>query len=138
MKEGEEEEEEGERRRRKKKHSSKLHIPQSNSYLSVGYYCEIALNPCDSSPCVHGYCVNYHHSYECICQDGWNGTHCNENIDECASDPCHHGNCTDMVDGFFCTCQPYYTGMSFRVHSFLSSYNKSMPEFLSFNDSWFQ
>ena len=41
--------------------------------LPTGYEC---FSHCASNPCSHGQCLNQIESYECQCEQGWEGTNC--------------------------------------------------------------
>ena len=34
------------------------------------------IDECESSPCVHGNCIDKENRFHCECEDGYTGTHC--------------------------------------------------------------
>ena len=101
-----------------------------------GNNCDIMVDLCKDSPCVHGTCINKENGYICSCQVGWAGAQCSVDKDECLSVPClHQGRCFDSttnehslgplaplglnqamfplaVDAYHCACHAGYTGSS--------------------------
>ncbi|EDV23320.1 uncharacterized protein TRIADDRAFT_57820 [Trichoplax adhaerens] len=47
----------------------------------TGTLCEIAINPCSSSPCIHGVCKNIVPDFKCVCDDvGYTGIFCDSEL----------------------------------------------------------
>ncbi|RDD46154.1 Delta and Notch-like epidermal growth factor-related receptor [Trichoplax sp. H2] len=47
----------------------------------TGALCEIAINPCSSSPCIHGVCKNIVPDFKCVCDDvGYTGIFCDSEL----------------------------------------------------------
>ena len=45
--------------------------------LIVRFYSCLAIDPCDSSPCINGECVKIDHiNYQCNCHQGFTGANC--------------------------------------------------------------
>ena len=102
----------------------------------IASWCALAdIDECDSSPCQHGECRDGDNMYECVCHDGWTGTHCDcrkclaiaflhgttyyvsihavwssKGEDSCASNPCKNGVCENNSEGFICACMTGFTG----------------------------
>ena len=77
----------------------------------LGSHCEVDVDECLPSPCVHGTCIDQVNSFKCHCSPGYAGIKCDYNLKECLSNPCHNGgSCVDEVNGFRCDCGPGYTG----------------------------
>ncbi|XP_067948687.1 protein crumbs homolog 2-like isoform X2 [Watersipora subatra] len=46
-----------------------------------GTYCDLEYNECESSPCLHGVCLDGVDTYECNCNDtGFSGTNCQHQL----------------------------------------------------------
>lgn len=102
-----------------------------------GTSCEIDINECDQSPCVHnGTCTNFGGGYLCNCVKGYSGKNCETNIDDCASRPCKNGgkwNCKVILpsykDFLFLSYSDYpYLG----IRLFVIDITKNTTEFLRF------
>jgi hypothetical protein len=92
-------------------------IDVMNGYACVctdgfdGIDCEINLDECGPSPCVHGVCVDYIDEYACECEVGYIGTNCEIDIDDCVDAPCTNGAlCVDGIDSYSCDCPAGYDG----------------------------
>lgn len=82
----------------------------------TGQNCEININECESSPCIHGSCIDKIGGYECECNEGYEGINCEEEIDECERyEPCIHGTCHDRKANYDCDCEPLYGGKNCSV-----------------------
>ncbi|KQL60541.1 hypothetical protein AAES_06806 [Amazona aestiva] len=84
-----------------------------------GQFCEVEVNECNSSPCLHGStCEDRISGYTCKCQKGWEGLHCELDVDECISNPCIHGICVqkDPSFGYSCFCKPGFVGRSCELN----------------------
>jgi len=66
-------------------------------YCTPGVHCDMDIQECDSSPCIHGNCVDKVAGYTCFCWDGFEGDNCQIDIDECAPSPCSEG--ATCIDG---------------------------------------
>ena len=78
----------------------------------TGIDCETDINECDSSPCVHGSCLNSINNYTCECHTGYTGISCETDIDECDSSSCVNGTCSDVVNAYRCICSSGYAGIN--------------------------
>jgi hypothetical protein len=74
--------------------------------------CELGENDCNE----YALCTNVPYSFECSCEDGWEGDGvgpfgCSD-VDECAvSSPCNLlASCSNLPGSFECTCAVGYTG----------------------------
>ncbi|TRY63548.1 hypothetical protein TCAL_08301 [Tigriopus californicus] len=81
-----------------------------------GSNCEIDIDECANSPCLHGECQDGIAHYFCVCNDGYEGQNCEFEIDECDRyQPCQHGSCTDRIADFVCNCEPGWGGKNCSV-----------------------
>jgi len=48
-------------------------------------------DPCSAEPCENGSCTAVGDTYECTCDDGYEGDLCETNVDDCAPNPCENG-----------------------------------------------
>ena len=49
----------------------------------TGSTCDVNINECRPSPCVHGSCNDLIDDYHCVCSPGWEGKNCDSDINEC-------------------------------------------------------
>uniref|UniRef100_A0A3P8V4B2 EGF-like domain-containing protein n=1 Tax=Cynoglossus semilaevis TaxID=244447 RepID=A0A3P8V4B2_CYNSE len=74
-----------------------------------GINCEIEINECDSSPCLHdGTCTDLVGRYECRCPTGFHGKNCDVDIDACAlpNNTCpFKTQCVDLPVNLEYTCR---------------------------------
>ena len=77
----------------------------------AGQRCEVLIDTCASSPCVHGTCSVTGLGYECACEPGYRGAQCDEEVDMCEEHRCAHGGtCLHGVERYACLCPENYTG----------------------------
>lgn len=84
------------------------------SYRRIsGSNCEINVNECASSPCLHGgSCQDAVGGYVCFCARAWEGRHCEVGVNECLSNPCANGGvCEDAIGGYVCACADGFAGV---------------------------
>ncbi|KAK9871195.1 hypothetical protein WA026_011476 [Henosepilachna vigintioctopunctata] len=82
----------------------------------TGKNCEIDIDECQSSPCVHGKCEDVINGFRCNCEEGFEGETCNVDIDECMKyHPCVNGTCIDKRADYFCSCEQNYGGKNCSV-----------------------
>ncbi|KAM3911904.1 protein crumbs homolog 1-like isoform 2-T2 [Leptodactylus fuscus] len=76
-----------------------------------GIHCELNIDDCQSSPCVHGVCYDLVNDYRCNCSSGFTGRNCEVNVDDCQQHRClNGGSCLDGVNRYTCMCPDSYTG----------------------------
>ncbi|NXC48749.1 CRUM1 protein, partial [Penelope pileata] len=76
-----------------------------------GLLCESNIDDCQSSPCVHGDCVDEVADFQCECFRGYIGKKCDINVDDCVRHQCQNGaTCIDGVYGYSCKCPAQYSG----------------------------
>ena len=70
------------------------------------------IDECTSSPCNNNAtCIDQVHSYTCLCNVGFSGSHCEVDVDECGANYCSNGStCIDDVNGYSCKCAPGFSG----------------------------
>nr|XP_039261875.1 hyaluronan-binding protein 2-like [Styela clava] len=76
----------------------------------VGDFCQIKLDPCRSSRCIHGNCIPSANSYRCDCWSGYSGKYCEREFDPCQLLPCKHGQCIETGNFHQCDCLAGYSG----------------------------
>nr|XP_048701153.1 protein eyes shut homolog [Caretta caretta] len=63
----------------------------------AGPRCEINVNECSSSPCLHGYCYDIVDGFYCLCNPGYAGLKCDQDVDDCILNACdHNSTCMDL------------------------------------------
>ncbi|XP_048458200.1 protein crumbs homolog 1 [Rhincodon typus] len=77
----------------------------------TGLNCEVNINECQSSPCIHGNCTDKVSAYNCTCKSGFKGINCEVNIDNCRKHKCANGaTCIDAINSYTCSCPDNFTG----------------------------
>lgn len=77
----------------------------------TGRRCDVFIDTCDPSPCVHGNCSLTSLSYECTCEVGYTGVDCEEEVDMCEKHLCANGGtCLHGPERYACLCPENYTG----------------------------
>uniref|UniRef100_A0A3Q2D1L8 Crumbs cell polarity complex component 1 n=1 Tax=Cyprinodon variegatus TaxID=28743 RepID=A0A3Q2D1L8_CYPVA len=77
----------------------------------AGRRCDVLINTCASSPCVHGNCTVNGLTYECTCEFGYTGVDCEEEVDVCENHLCANGaTCLHGPEKYACLCPENYTG----------------------------
>ncbi len=66
----------------------------------TGELCEIDVNECESSPCMHqSRCVDLNGGFKCECLPGYTGPTCAVDIDECEYEPCkNNAQCLNLLN----------------------------------------
>ena len=87
----------------------------------------------EDDPCENGECSNTIGSFECLCQDGFQGALCEEDIDECSicddvtdavecNGLCFNSaECSNTVGSFSCSCTLFWQGDLCNSGTFCSS-----------------
>ncbi|KAK5599514.1 hypothetical protein CRENBAI_019954 [Crenichthys baileyi] len=77
----------------------------------AGRRCNVLIDTCASSPCVHGNCTVNGLTYECTCEFGYTGVDCEEEVDVCENHMCANGaTCLHGLEKYACLCAENYTG----------------------------
>lgn len=77
----------------------------------AGRRCNVLIDTCASSPCVHGNCSVNGLTYECTCEVGYTGVDCEEEADMCEKHLCANGGtCLHGPEKYACLCPENYTG----------------------------
>lgn len=102
-----------------------------------GLHCEIPINFCSSSPCVHGSCNSTREGFECTCSSGFTGEHCSIPIDYCGSFPCKNlATCVSSPTGYSCKCPQGFSGVNCEhtsASASLMAAHKSKPKSCEFS-----
>jgi Notch-like protein len=83
-----------------------------NCTCSDGFFVPICEDHCASNPCLNGQCTNLEGSYNCFCEQGWEGTDCDNSKDDCVDVDCNNGVCVDSHLGYDCLCESGYEGIA--------------------------
>ena len=87
----------------------------------TGNFCEIQLDPCGSSPCLNGSCIEINNgaSYQCDCDFNYYGVNCEEIFSYCVGNECsEHGICVSKTDDYSCVCDSGWIGKFCDVEQF--------------------
>ncbi|XP_044124952.1 protein crumbs homolog 2-like [Bufo gargarizans] len=77
-----------------------------------GVHCELNIDDCKSSPCVHGSCYDLENDFRCNCSSGYTGKNCEINVDDCEQHRCLNGGfCLDGVNSYKCVCPATFAGV---------------------------
>lgn len=70
------------------------------------------IDECASKPCgPNGNCSNLQNSFNCTCDEEFDGKLCENNINDCQNVTCNgHGVCVDLVNSFECKCLDGFNG----------------------------
>ncbi|XP_075340384.1 protein crumbs homolog 1-like [Odontesthes bonariensis] len=76
-----------------------------------GPLCEDLRDTCNSSPCIHGNCINLPEGFQCECKLGFTGERCEAEVDICENSSCSHGaTCLKGFQSYTCLCPRNMTG----------------------------
>jgi len=78
-----------------------------------GTICEVNIDECEESKCMHGTCIDGVGNYTCSCTNGWTGRLCDLDKDECEDRPCKNGGAcsqTEEPGDYSCECLEEYKG----------------------------
>jgi len=79
----------------------------------AGSVCEVNIDECEQSECLHGKCEDGIGNYTCSCENGWTGRLCEMDKDECEDRPCKNGGAcrqTEEPGDYVCECLDEYKG----------------------------